>query len=84
MLDQGAKEWEDRVVGFFLDKKLPYMMTKDVLKRRLKLKGDMEVLERDMDLVLEGDMYYFKFNNCEDKTNVLEEGPILSHGSYLL
>ncbi|KAF9619766.1 hypothetical protein IFM89_009239 [Coptis chinensis] len=39
ILEEGVKEWEDRVVGFFLDKKLPYTLVKENVKKRWKLLG---------------------------------------------
>ncbi|KAF9595409.1 hypothetical protein IFM89_000327 [Coptis chinensis] len=66
-----AKEWEDRIVGFFLDKKLPYTLVKENVKKRLKLLGDV-------DIALDGDIYYFKFNI--DKEDVLDVGSFYNAG----
>ncbi|KAF9588459.1 hypothetical protein IFM89_010218 [Coptis chinensis] len=67
VFEEGAKEWEDRVVGFFLGKKLPYTMVKTNVSKRWNLKGDF-------DLALDGYIYYFKFYNNEDRESVLDNG----------
>ncbi|KAF5193157.1 hypothetical protein FRX31_017257 [Thalictrum thalictroides] len=60
LLEEGAKEWEAKVVGFFLDKKLPFTMVKNMVEKKWKLKSKV-------DLALDGDMYYFTFHNEEDR-----------------
>ncbi|KAF5208333.1 hypothetical protein FRX31_002080 [Thalictrum thalictroides] len=67
ILAEGALEWENQVVGFFLDKKLPFMVVKETVHKKWKLKGDL-------DIALDGDMYYFRFTSEEDKEKVLDEG----------
>ncbi|KAF5182358.1 hypothetical protein FRX31_028055 [Thalictrum thalictroides] len=49
ILKEGALEWENRVVGFFLDKKLPFTFIKDYVQKKWKLEGSM-------DIALDGDM----------------------------
>ncbi|KAF5176160.1 hypothetical protein FRX31_034253, partial [Thalictrum thalictroides] len=77
ILEEGAREWENRVVGFFLDKKLPYSMVKEILTRRWKLQGEF-------DIGLDEDMFYFHFNNEEDREYVLDEGPVLLAGKLFV
>ncbi|KAF5198062.1 hypothetical protein FRX31_012351, partial [Thalictrum thalictroides] len=77
MLETGEKEWEHKVVGFFVDKKLPFTVVKEIVQRRWKLKGEM-------DTVLDGDMYYFTFHNEEDKASVLDEGPFFMAGKLFI
>ncbi|KAF5201897.1 Endonuclease/exonuclease/phosphatase [Thalictrum thalictroides] len=77
MLETGAKEWEHNVVGFFLDKKLPFTVVKETVQRRWKLKGEM-------DTALDGDMYYFTFHNEEDNASVLDEGPFFMAGKLFI
>ncbi|KAF5207819.1 hypothetical protein FRX31_002594 [Thalictrum thalictroides] len=69
ILNLGSKEWEDRVVGFFLDKKLPFSIVKDAVHKKWKLLGQV-------DIALDDDTYYFKFHNQQDREMVLEEGTI--------
>ncbi|KAL5731350.1 hypothetical protein ACHQM5_004088 [Ranunculus cassubicifolius] len=69
ILEEGAKEWENRVVGFFLDKKLAFTVVKEKAPKKWKLKGSME-------LALDGDTYYFTFSLNEDRERVIDEGPI--------
>ncbi|KAF5197200.1 hypothetical protein FRX31_013213, partial [Thalictrum thalictroides] len=74
--EEGEKDWEDRIVGFFLDKKLPFSMVKEHCSKKWNLKGEMEV-------ALDGDMFYFKFNNEQDRIDVLEEGSIYKLASTI-
>ncbi|KAF5188106.1 hypothetical protein FRX31_022306, partial [Thalictrum thalictroides] len=67
LIKEGAAEWEHKVVGFFLDKKLPFTMVKSVVLKRWNLDGEVEI-------ALDGDMFYFTFNNEQDRVNVIEEG----------
>ncbi|KAF5187792.1 hypothetical protein FRX31_022621, partial [Thalictrum thalictroides] len=67
LLEEGAKEWEDKVVGFFLDKKLPYTLVKAQIEKKWTLSGHL-------DMALDGDMFYFTFQNKEDREYVIEEG----------
>ncbi|KAF9595930.1 hypothetical protein IFM89_006211 [Coptis chinensis] len=67
ILEHGAKEWEDKVVGFFLDKKLPYSIVKTQVEKKWSLKGQL-------DISLDGDRFYFGFHNVEDRDYVLDEG----------
>ncbi|KAF5192427.1 hypothetical protein FRX31_017985 [Thalictrum thalictroides] len=63
----GAKEWEHMIVGYFVDKKLPYSLVKSIVEKRWKLEGQVEIL-------LDGDLFYFNFNKPEDRDYVLDEG----------
>ncbi|KAL5718741.1 hypothetical protein ACHQM5_011611 [Ranunculus cassubicifolius] len=64
---QGVSEWEDRIVGLFLDRKISFSIVKDTVKEKWKLKGDF-------DISLDGDLYYFKLYNQEDRDFILNEG----------
>ncbi|KAF5191697.1 zinc ion binding / nucleic acid binding protein [Thalictrum thalictroides] len=65
--EEGARLWEDRVVGFFLDKKLPFNYVKTAVTNKWKTSGEFE-------MALDSDLFYFKFSNLEDKEKVIEEG----------
>ncbi|KAF5201499.1 hypothetical protein FRX31_008918 [Thalictrum thalictroides] len=77
LLNEGSHEWENRVVGFFLDKKLPFSMVKDTVEKKWTLKGSM-------DLALDGDMYYFTFHNEEDRAQILDEGSFFIAGKLFV
>ncbi|KAF5196676.1 hypothetical protein FRX31_013736 [Thalictrum thalictroides] len=64
---EGAKLWENHIVGFFLDKKLPFNYVKSAVTSRWKTLGDFE-------MALDGDLFYFKFSASEDREHVLDEG----------
>ncbi|KAF5208336.1 hypothetical protein FRX31_002077 [Thalictrum thalictroides] len=74
---EGAKEWEDKVVGFFLDKKLPYTIVKRAVDKKWNLKGQVEVL-------IDGDLFYFSFNNSEDRETALDEGSFHLMGNLFI
>ncbi|KAF5178294.1 hypothetical protein FRX31_032118, partial [Thalictrum thalictroides] len=65
--EEGAKLWEQHVVGFFLDKKLPFNYVKSAVTNRWKTL-------REFEIALDGDLYYFKFSTPEDREHVLDEG----------
>ncbi|KAF5198337.1 hypothetical protein FRX31_012077 [Thalictrum thalictroides] len=80
ILKEGAKEWAEKLVGFFLDKKLPFLIVKDAILKRWKPKGQVEV-------ALDGYIFYFSFSCVEDKKEALDilyiwQGSclLLSHG----
>ncbi|KAF5205327.1 Rna exonuclease [Thalictrum thalictroides] len=77
LLEEGAKDWEDCVVGFFLDKKLPYTLVQTMVKKRWKLQGELEI-------GLDGDMYYFKFNNAQDREDALDGGSFFMAGKLFV
>ncbi|KAF5204899.1 Rna exonuclease [Thalictrum thalictroides] len=66
---EGAKEWEDTLVGFFIDKKLPFSVVKNLLEKKWQLAGQFEML-------LDEDLFYFNFTSYEDRIKVLEEGSL--------
>ncbi|KAF5207958.1 hypothetical protein FRX31_002456 [Thalictrum thalictroides] len=63
IFEEGSKDWDETVVGFFLDKRLPYSIVKRMVEKRWNLQGDVEIL-------LDGDLFYFNFSNPEDKSYV--------------
>ncbi|KAF5178396.1 hypothetical protein FRX31_032021 [Thalictrum thalictroides] len=77
ILNLGSQEWEDRVVGFFLDKKLPFSIVKAAVHKKWKLSGHV-------DISLDDDTYYFKFHNPQDRVEVLEEGTIHIAGKLFI
>ncbi|KAL5699922.1 hypothetical protein ACHQM5_025444 [Ranunculus cassubicifolius] len=67
---EGVTEWEKKIVGFFLDKKLPFNTVKEEVRKHWKLRGDIEV-------ALDGDIFYFTVYNEEDRRDILKEGSII-------
>ncbi|KAF5180290.1 hypothetical protein FRX31_030123, partial [Thalictrum thalictroides] len=67
LCEEGAKEWENTIVGYFLDKKLPFSMVKSMVEKKWKLKGVMEMM-------LDGDLFYFNFSELEDREAILDDG----------
>ncbi|KAF9626305.1 hypothetical protein IFM89_032154 [Coptis chinensis] len=70
---KGTTEWYDYVVGFFLEKRLPFLTVRDLLRKRWKLKGNFE-------MVADEELFYFKFSNSEDRKRVLETGSFYISG----
>ncbi|KAF9598258.1 hypothetical protein IFM89_026089 [Coptis chinensis] len=61
---KGVTEWDESVVGFFLERRLPFLTVRNLLRKRWNLKGDFE-------MVADEEIYYFKFSNDEDKKKEL-------------
>ncbi|KAF9599390.1 hypothetical protein IFM89_036947 [Coptis chinensis] len=72
ILEHGAKEWEDKIVGFFL-----YSIVKTQVEKKWNLKGQL-------DISLDGDMFYFGFHNLEDRDYVLDEGSFHMMGKLFI
>ncbi|KAF9586869.1 hypothetical protein IFM89_039918 [Coptis chinensis] len=59
--------------GFFLEKRLPFLIVRDLLRKRWKLKGNFE-------MVADEELFYFKFSNSDDRNKVLETGSVYISG----
>ncbi|KAF5198562.1 Dnase i-like superfamily protein [Thalictrum thalictroides] len=77
ILDHGAEIWKDHLVGYFVDKKMPYFLVKKTVEREWKVKGGLEIST-------DGKLYYFKFSAEEDRQRVLEGGPTFVAGRILV
>ncbi|KAL5730377.1 hypothetical protein ACHQM5_003203 [Ranunculus cassubicifolius] len=75
-LEEGRKEWEDTVVGFFLDEKLSFTFVKKKLEAAWKLKTEL-------DMSLDGEIYYFRLSP-EEREAVIDQGPILMAGKIFV
>ncbi|KAF9611212.1 hypothetical protein IFM89_027762 [Coptis chinensis] len=73
IIHKGFSDWQEYVVRFFLEHRLPYKMVKEFLKKKLRTKTEFE-------MVSDTDLYYFKFQNEKDRCLVLEAGPVLIGG----
>ncbi|KAF5204973.1 zinc ion binding / nucleic acid binding protein [Thalictrum thalictroides] len=73
IMEEGSKDWKDFLIGYFIDKKLPFHMVKNALTKTWKLKGSFT-------MTTDEDVFYFKFNAPEDKRMILEQGPVFIAG----
>ncbi|KAF5197585.1 zinc ion binding / nucleic acid binding protein [Thalictrum thalictroides] len=73
LIDRGVSEWQDYLVGYFIDKKLPFRMVRDVLTKSWKIKGSFNMTTDD-------EIFYFKFQQQDDKKTILEQGPVFIAG----
>ncbi|KAF5182712.1 Rna exonuclease [Thalictrum thalictroides] len=72
VLEKGRRVWEDYLVGSFVGKRLPFPLVKSVLQKEWKL--------QNFEMVVDEEMFYFKFTSDEDKMGVIEKGPIFIAG----
>ncbi|KAF9599543.1 hypothetical protein IFM89_038809 [Coptis chinensis] len=77
LITKGRSLWKDYVVGFFLEQKLPYPVVRELLRKKWKTKGDYE-------MVVDVNLFYFKFSNEEDKRKVLEMAQIYMAGKRFI
>ncbi|KAF5199003.1 zinc ion binding / nucleic acid binding protein [Thalictrum thalictroides] len=73
IIEEGLAEWNDVVVGFFVDKKLPFKLVKDSLVKIWNLKGIFSV-------TTDKELFYFSFSDEEDRKKVIEGGPVFIAG----
>ncbi|KAF5196454.1 Atp-dependent dna helicase [Thalictrum thalictroides] len=77
ILDKGIDLWKNHLVGYFIDKMMPYFLVKRVVEKEWKLK-------RGMQITTDGKLYYFKFVDHEDRRKILEGGPIFLAGQIMV
>ena len=68
-ISQGSVDWENTIMGYFLDKKLPYSLVHNATSRLWKKHGLHDILATD------AGHFFFKFNTSTDCETVLESGP---------
>ncbi|KAF5192107.1 Rna exonuclease, partial [Thalictrum thalictroides] len=73
IVNLGLQEWSNSVVGFFVDRRLPYKLVKDSLTKMWKLKGSFT-------LTTDRELYYFNFSEDEDRKKIVEGGPVFIAG----
>ena len=66
---QGGREWHNTLVGFFLDRKLPYSLMVRATAKFWEYAGLVDTLASDQGI------FYFKFDSCSSLDAVLEGGP---------
>ncbi|KAK0570959.1 hypothetical protein LWI29_009030 [Acer saccharum] len=65
----GSKAWKNCLVGYFIEKKLPFSLVNNIAMRIWGNRGLLKVLTNDKGF------YFFKFSNDKACSNVLEVGP---------
>ncbi|KAK0608558.1 hypothetical protein LWI29_032416 [Acer saccharum] len=76
--EDGSKAWKNCLVGYFIEKKLPFSLVNNIAMRIWGNRGLLEVLANDKGF------YFFKFSNDEACSNVLEAGPWLFAGRMVI
>ncbi|KAF9610890.1 hypothetical protein IFM89_025424 [Coptis chinensis] len=67
LIMRGEIVWREYVVGFFIEHRRSYPYVKFVLKQKWKNKGPFE-------MIVDRELFYFKFDNEEDRQADLDEG----------
>ncbi|KAK3221994.1 hypothetical protein Dsin_009019 [Dipteronia sinensis] len=67
--EDGSKAWKNCLVGYFIEKKLPFSLVNNIEMRLWGNRGLQEVLANDKGF------FFFKFSDDEACSNVLESGP---------
>ncbi|KAF9590895.1 hypothetical protein IFM89_000151 [Coptis chinensis] len=73
ILEKGISMWKDYVVGFFVEKRLPFPLVKASLAKTWKIKGNYTIST-------DRELFYFKFHLDDDRKQVLEADPIFIAG----
>ncbi|KAK3184889.1 hypothetical protein Dsin_032175 [Dipteronia sinensis] len=76
--ENGSKAWKNCLVGYFIEKKLPFSLVNNIAMRIWGNHGLLEVLAN------EKGFYYFKFSDDEACSNVLKDGPWLFAGMMVI
>jgi hypothetical protein len=74
---EGCKRWQNCLVGYMIEKKLPYSVVNGIAHRVWGSKGLLEVLAND------NGFFFFQFSNAEKCSTILEAGPWLFSGKPL-
>ncbi|KAF9620337.1 hypothetical protein IFM89_011072 [Coptis chinensis] len=77
ILEEGVELWKDHLVGFFVDKRLPFPVVKSILEKQWKTKASYEISTNK-------DVFYFKFVLEEDRKLALESGPLFMAGRVFM
>ncbi|KAF9612262.1 hypothetical protein IFM89_038684 [Coptis chinensis] len=68
VIQQGVSDWSDYLVGYFVEKRLPFQYVNATFSRLWKTKAAYEI-------IADKELFYFKFSEDEDRSKVLEAGP---------
>ncbi|KAF9596140.1 hypothetical protein IFM89_007193 [Coptis chinensis] len=77
VIEDGLELWRGYLVGFFVEKRMPFPMVKSTLDRAWKTKAAYEIST-------DRDLFYFKFMDYEDRQKVLDGGPIFIAGRIFI
>ncbi|KAF9626345.1 hypothetical protein IFM89_032194 [Coptis chinensis] len=59
VLEEGIEQWSEFLVGYFVEKRMPFPLVKRTLKRIWKTKANYEIST-------DKNLFYFKFSDDED------------------
>ena len=76
--EDGSKAWKNCLVGYFIEKKLPFSFVNNIAKKIWGNYGLLEVLAN------EKGFYFFKFSDDDSCSKVLEAGPWLFAGRMII
>ncbi|KAK3229882.1 hypothetical protein Dsin_001763 [Dipteronia sinensis] len=76
--EDGSKAWKNCLVGYFIEKKLPFSLVNNIAMRLWGNRGLQEVLANDKGF------FFFKFLDDEACSNVLESGLLLFAGRMVI
>ncbi|GAV70613.1 DUF4283 domain-containing protein [Cephalotus follicularis] len=74
----GVKEWSNALVGYFVGKRIPFMIVKEQLEKKWRKWGGVSVIIGD------NETFLFKFDNSATRDLVLTNGPWEVWGAYLM
>jgi hypothetical protein len=77
IIQAGTAVWKDYLVGFFLDKPLPYVSVVYHLKKVWKLRGEVNVKS-------DGFVFLFRFSSAEDRQRISEADPIIMRNKLFI
>ncbi|GAV92775.1 DUF4283 domain-containing protein/zf-CCHC_4 domain-containing protein, partial [Cephalotus follicularis] len=69
VLEEGAKEWEHALVGFFVGKKIPFRSLQSVLRKKWSVAGKFSIHTAD------NGIFVFKCETAEVRNWILDNGP---------
>ncbi|KAG5545182.1 hypothetical protein RHGRI_017610 [Rhododendron griersonianum] len=76
--EAGVEKWKNCMVGFFLDKKLPFLSVQSIAFNAWGKKGLVDVLSND------NGFFFFQFNSREDYLSIIDQGPWHFGGKLLM
>ncbi|KAI8551298.1 hypothetical protein RHMOL_Rhmol06G0174900 [Rhododendron molle] len=78
VVDQGSDLWSDCIVGYFLDKKVPFPLVKNIVMRIWEKFGIYDVRANDQGF------FFFKFSKVDAYRSLMETGPCHIAGKLMI
>lgn len=78
VVDQGSDLWTDCIVGYFLDKKVPFPIVKNIVMRIWEKFGIYDVRANDQGF------FFFKFSKVDAYRSLMETGPCHIAGKLMI